>query len=114
MEGSEGPQRPLSRTNRCDSRISGTRNRSCLETQRHRVCQKQWVREAQDVERLDKRTHARDQREARLQTRSRLDNLREEPGVDRNEIKPPRSNPQRLTSPDRIQTRKEGSPRNRA
>jgi GNAT superfamily N-acetyltransferase len=47
-----------------------------------------------------------------LQTRSWLDNFREESGIDQNEIEAPRSNTQRLTAPDRIRTRKEGASRN--
>src|SRR5436309_11497606 len=114
MEGSEGSQGTLSGTNRSNSRLPGTRNSGRLETQGHRILKEQQVREAQDLERFDQHPHAGDQREAWLQTRSRLDNSREEPGIDHNEIKSPCSNPQRLTPPDRIRTRKEGSSRNRA
>src|SRR5712664_2234713 len=114
MEGPEGSQRTLSGTNRSGTGLPGARNSGRLETQSHRVRKEQQIREAQDLERLDQRTDARNQREARLQTRSRLDNSREEPGIDQNELDPPHLNPQRLTLPDRIQTRKQGSTRNRA
>src|SRR5438093_4162365 len=114
MEGSEGSQGTLSGTNGSRARLSRTRNSGRFETQGHRVCKEQQVREAQNLERLDQRTDAGDQREIWLQTRGRLDNSREEPGIDHNEIESPCSNPQRLTPPDRIRTRKEGSSRNRA
>src|SRR6266571_1643332 len=114
MEGSEGSQRTLSGTHRSSTRIPGTRNSGRPETQSHRVRKKQQVREAQDLERLDQRTDAGDQREARLQARGRLDNSRKEPGIDQNEVEAPRSRPQRLAPPDRIQAWKEGSSRNRA
>src|SRR5712664_672527 len=114
MEGSEGFQRTLSGTNRSSTGLPGARNSGRLETQSHPVRKEQQVREAQDLERLDQRTDARDQREARLQTRSRLDNSREESGIDQNELDPSHSNPQRLTLPDRIQAREQSSTRNRA
>src|SRR5439155_9677289 len=89
MEGSEGSQGTLSGTNRSRARLQGTGNSGRLETQGHRVLEKQQVREAQDLERLNQRPHAGDKREARIQTRGRLDNSREEPGIDHNEIKAP-------------------------
>src|SRR5207249_504747 len=82
MEGSEGSQRTLSGTYRSNSRIPGTGNSGRVEAQSHRIRKRQQVREAQDLERLDQRTHARNQHQARLQTRSRLDNPGEEPGLD--------------------------------
>src|SRR6267378_3113708 len=103
MEGSEGSQGTLSGTNRSGTRISGARNSGRLETQSHRVRKEQQVREAQDLERLDQRAHVGDQREARLQTRSRLDNSRKESGIDQNELDPSHSNPQRHILSDRIQ-----------
>src|SRR5256885_6665780 len=114
MEGSEGSQGTLSGTNGSCTRLPRTRNSGRFETQSYRVRKEQQVREAQDLERFDQRPHAGDQREARIQTRGRLDNSREEPGIDHNEIEAPRSNPQRLTPPDRIRSRKEGSTGNRA
>src|SRR5712664_4686135 len=104
MEGPEGSQRTLSGTNRSSTGLPGARNSGRLETQSHRVRKEQQVREAQDLERLDQRADAGDQREAWLQTRSWLDNLREEPGIDQDEIEAPGSNTQRLTAPDRIRT----------
>src|SRR5438552_12418953 len=75
-------QRTLSGTYRSNSRIPGTGNSGRVEAQSHRIRKRQQVREAQDLERLDQRTHARNQHQARLQTRSRLDNPGEEPGLD--------------------------------
>src|SRR6267378_2050979 len=76
VEGSEGSQRTLSGTNRSSTRLPGARNSGRFETQGHRVRKEQQVREAQDLERLDQRAYAGDQREAWLQTRSWLDNFR--------------------------------------
>src|SRR5438093_13627176 len=77
MEGSKGSQGTLSGTNWSSTRLQGTRNNGRLETQSYRVRKEQQVREAQDLERFDKRCNVGDQCEAWLQTRGRLDNSSE-------------------------------------
>src|SRR5213594_1709995 len=82
LETGEETGKSLARADRSTARVSGARNSNGLENTSHRLRETKWVQIHPNIQRLDKRAYAWNKHETWFQTRNRLDNIREKPGID--------------------------------